>query len=59
VLPLLGLGMLLLGASAVSARHIPWPMLVAPLHAHRLDLAALGVGAIALALLWLNVAVFF
>jgi type IV secretory pathway VirB10-like protein len=59
VLPLLGLGVLLLGASAVSARHVPWPVLRAPLHAHRPDLATLGVGAIALALLLLNVAVFF
>jgi periplasmic protein TonB len=59
VLPLLGLGALLLGASAVSPRHVPWPGLAAPLHAHRVDLATLGVGAIALALLWLNVTVFF
>jgi hypothetical protein len=58
VLPLLGLGLLLLGASAVSARRVPWPALVVPLEAHRLDLAAVGIGAIALALLLLNVTVF-
>lgn len=58
VVPLLGLGLLLVGASAVSARRIPWPELVGPLETHRADLAAAGIGAIALALLWLNFTVF-
>ena len=59
-LPLAGLGLLLLlGASVVSAQRVPWPALAEPLYTRRLDLAALGIGAIALALLWLNVTVVF
>lgn len=60
VLPLFVLGLLLLlGASVVSVRRLPWPAVAEPLYARRLDLAAIGVGAIALALLWLNVIVVF
>jgi len=60
VLPLVGIGLLLLlGASVVSVRRIPLPAQAEPLYARRLDLAAIGVGAIALALLWLNVTVVF
>ena len=59
VLPLIGIGLLLLGASAVSAWYGPWPQLVGPLYPHRQNLAAVGVGAIALALLCLNVFVLF
>lgn len=59
VFPFVGLGLLLLGASALSARRIPWPAVARPLEAHRVELAAVGVGAIALALLWLNFAVVF
>jgi hypothetical protein len=57
---LVGLGLvLLLAASDVSARRVPWPALAERLYANRLDLAAVGFGviAIALALLWLNVTV--
>jgi hypothetical protein len=58
ILPLLGLGLLLLlGASVASARWVPWPELAEPLYAHRRDLATVGVGVIALAFLWLNAAV--
>jgi hypothetical protein len=58
--PLVGLGlMLLLGASLVSARRVPLPALANRVYARRLDLAAFGFGAIALALLWLNVTVLF
>jgi Tfp pilus assembly protein FimV len=58
--PLVGLGlMLLLGASVASARRIPWPGVAERVYARRLDLAAFGFGAIALALLWLNVTVLF
>jgi hypothetical protein len=58
ILPLLGLGLLLLlGASVASARWVPWPELAVPLYAHRRDLATVGVGVIALAFLWLNAAV--
>jgi ABC-type antimicrobial peptide transport system permease subunit len=60
VVPLVGLGLvLLLAASDVSARRVPWPALAERLYANRLDLAAVGFGviAIALALLWLNVTV--
>jgi hypothetical protein len=60
VLPLLGLGLLLLlGASVASARWVPWPELAEPLYAHRHDIAIAGCGAIAIALLWLNAAVLF
>jgi hypothetical protein len=58
VVPLLLLGALLLGASAVSVRRIPWPAVAVPLAVHRFDVAAAGVGAIALALLVLNITVF-
>jgi hypothetical protein len=58
--PLIGLGLLLLlGASALSARLIPLPARAEALYARRVDLAAFGFGAIALALLWLNVTVVF
>jgi hypothetical protein len=58
--PLLGLGLLLLaGASALSARRLPLPARAEALYARRVDLAAIGFGAIALALLWLNVTVVF
>jgi hypothetical protein len=55
---LVGLGLLLIGASVVSTRRVPWPALAEPLYAHRVDLAVIGVGAIAVALLCLNVTVF-
>jgi hypothetical protein len=58
VLPLVGLGLLLIGASVASTRRVPWPALAEPLYAHRLDLAVIGVGAIAVALLCLNITVF-
>ena len=53
---LLGIG-LLLGASLASARGVPWPEFAEPLHAHRRDLATVGIGAIAVAFLFLNAAV--
>lgn len=60
ILPLLGLGVfLLLGASVASTRRVPWPEVAEPLYAHRHNLATVGCGAIALALLWLNAAVLF
>ena len=58
--PLVGVGlMLLLGASLVSARRVPWPAVADRVYTRRRDLAAVGFGAIALALLWLNVTVLF
>ena len=58
--PLVGLGlMLLLGASLVSARRVPLRGVAERVYARRRDLAAFGFGAIALALLWLNVTVLF
>ena len=58
--PLVGLGlMLLLAASLVSARRVPLPGVGERVYARRLDLAAFGFGALALALLWLNVTVLF
>jgi hypothetical protein len=60
ILPLLGFGVfLLLGASVASTRRVPWPEVAEPLYAHRHNLATVGCGAIALALLWLNAAVLF
>jgi hypothetical protein len=60
VLPLFVLGLLLLlGASVVSVRRLPRPAVAETLYARRLDVAVIGVGAIALALLWLNVTVVF
>lgn len=58
-LPLVGLGVLLLvGASVLSVRRIPWPAVAEPLYARRSDVAAVGFGAIALGLLLLNATVF-
>jgi hypothetical protein len=58
VLPLVGLGLLLLiGAFAVSTRRVAWPALAEPLYAHRVDLVVIGIGAIAVALVCLNVTV--
>src|SRR5512132_725169 len=58
--PMVGLGLaLLLGASLVSALRVPRPGVAERVYARRLDLAAFGFGAIALALLWLNVTVLF
>jgi hypothetical protein len=51
--------MLLLGASLVSARRVPWPSVAERAYERRLDLAVCGFGAIALALLWLNVTILF
>ena len=53
---LLGI-VLLLGALVASARRVPWPEVAEPLHAHRRDLATVGIGAIAAAFLCLNAAV--
>jgi outer membrane biosynthesis protein TonB len=58
-LPLVGLGLLLvLGASVLSVRRIPWPPVTQPLYARRSDVAVVGFGAIALGLLLLNATVF-
>lgn len=51
-------GMLMLAASAVPPRRVPWPVVAEPLFLHRTDLATLGVGTIAVAFLCLNAAVF-
>lgn len=55
--PLFALGLLLVTASAVSPARVPWPVLSKPLYLHRTDLAVIGIGTIALALLCLNIAV--
>ena len=58
--PLLGFGLLLmLGAAALTPRRVPVPRFAMPLYVHRSELIVAGAGAIALALLWLNVAVLF
>ena len=54
---LFGFGMLLLAASALPPRRIPSRALAESLLFHRSDLLAFGVGAIALAFLFLNIAV--
>src|SRR5262245_26573728 len=54
---LIALGFLVVGVSAVPPRRVPWPVVSEPLVAHRSQLATLGIGTIALALLCLNVAV--
>lgn len=50
-------GLLLLGASAVPPSRIPWQVISEPLYVHRSNLAAIGVGTIAIALTCLNFAV--
>jgi hypothetical protein len=57
IVPLLGFGLLLLlGAAALTSRRAPVPRIAAPLYQHRSDLVLVGAGAIAVALLWLNIA---
>ena len=56
IAPLVGFGLLLLlGAAALTPRRVPVPRIAMPLYEHRSDLVMVGVGAIALALLWLNI----
>jgi hypothetical protein len=55
--PLLGLGLLILGVSALAGRQALRSSRPQALYAHRSDLAAIGVGVIALALLVVNIAV--
>jgi hypothetical protein len=56
IAPLVGFGLLLLlGAAALTSRRALVPKVATPLYVHRSDLVIVGVGAIALALLWLNV----
>jgi outer membrane biosynthesis protein TonB len=55
--PLFCLGLLLLAASAISPWRVPWPAISEPLYLHRANLASIGIGTIALALLCLSIAV--
>lgn len=55
--PLFALGLLLLAASAFSPALVQWQVSTEPLYRRRADLAAIGIGTIALALLCLNIAV--
>jgi hypothetical protein len=58
--PLFGFGvLLLLGAAVLTPRRVPVPRIAMPLYVHRPELVAAGAGVIALALLWLNIAVLF
>jgi hypothetical protein len=50
-------GLLLVGASAVPPLRIPWPAISEPLSVHRSNLAAIGTGTIAIAVICLNIAV--
>jgi outer membrane biosynthesis protein TonB len=54
---LVGFGLLLLGTSAVPPRRVPWPVIAEPLILHRSRLAVSGIATIAIALMFLNVAV--
>ena len=56
---LFALGVLMAAASAVSPAWIPWPAISRPLYLHRTDLAVIGIGTIALALLCLNLVALF
>jgi hypothetical protein len=49
-------GLLLLGASAVPPSRIPWPVISEPLYVHRSNLAMIGTGTIAIALICLSIA---
>jgi hypothetical protein len=51
-------GLLLIAASAVPPARVPWPVVARPLFDHRANLAAIGMGTIAVALICLNLAVF-
>jgi hypothetical protein len=51
-------GLLLIGASAVPPARVPSPALAGALFTHRSNLAAIGMGTIAVALICLNLAVF-
>ena len=53
--PLFVLGFLLVGASAIPPGRVPWPAVAEPLYLHRFDLAAIGIGTVAIALLCLNI----
>jgi hypothetical protein len=52
---LFGVGLLLVGASTVPLARIPWPVVSGPLYEYRSDLAAIGLGTIALAFLMLTI----
>lgn len=54
---LFGLGLVMLGASAVPPARVPWPVIAEPLFVHRFDLALMGIGTIAIGLFCLNIAV--
>jgi hypothetical protein len=54
---LVALGLILLVSSAVPARRVPWTFISEPLFLHRSNLAVVGIGAIAVGLLLLNIAV--
>jgi hypothetical protein len=50
-------GLLLIGVSVVPPARVPWPVVARPLYEHRSNLALLGIGTIAIALICLNIAV--
>jgi hypothetical protein len=51
-------GLLLIGVSVVPPARVPWPVVARPLYEHRSNLALIGIGTIAIALICLNIAVF-
>jgi hypothetical protein len=50
-------GLLLITAAAVPPARVPWPVIGKPLYTHRSNLAVIGMGTIAVALICLNLAV--
>jgi hypothetical protein len=50
-------GLLLIGVSVVPPARVPWPVVARPLYEHRSNLAAIGIGTIAIVLICLNIAV--
>jgi hypothetical protein len=57
-MPFMLAGLLLIGISVVPPARVPWPVVARPLYEHRSNLALIGIGTIAIALICLNIAVF-
>jgi hypothetical protein len=50
LVPLIGMGLLLLAAASISPTYVPWPRAAAALHLHRSALLEMGFGACGIAL---------
>jgi hypothetical protein len=49
-------GLLLIGVSVIPPARVPWSVVARPLSEHRSNLAAIGIGTIAIILICLNIA---